>query len=64
VKNWTMAAILTVPLVAQTPGSGTVYPSGSTVSLAEFGVSFQVPQGWRLPRTNPAHSGWRARTGT
>jgi len=46
VKNWTMGAILTVPLVAQTPGSGTVYPSGSTVSLAEFGVSFKVPQGW------------------
>jgi len=45
-KNWTMAAILTVPLVAQTPGSGAVYPAGSTVSLAEFGVSFPVPQGW------------------
>ena len=45
-KNWTMAAILTVPLVAQTPGSGTVYAPESTVSLAEFGVSFQVPQGW------------------
>jgi hypothetical protein len=45
-KNWTMAAILTVPLVAQTPGSGTVYAPESTVSLAEFAVSFEVPQGW------------------
>ncbi|MEO8051561.1 MAG: hypothetical protein ABI833_14170 [Acidobacteriota bacterium] len=41
-----MAAILTVPLMAQTPGSGKVYISDSTVSLVEFGVSFQVPQGW------------------
>lgn len=45
-KNWTMAAILTLPLMAQTAGSGKVYASDSTVSLAEFGVSFQVPQGW------------------
>src|SRR5262249_22142874 len=46
-RRWTTAAILlTVRLAAQTPGSGTVYPSMSTVSLADFGVSFQVPQGW------------------
>ena len=45
-KNWAMTAILTVPLVAQTPGSGTLYAPQSTVSLTEFGVSFQVPRGW------------------
>ena len=44
-KNRTIAAfLLTIPAVAQTPGK--VFPAGSTVNLSEFGVSFQVPQGW------------------
>jgi hypothetical protein len=44
-KNWTIAALLlTISIAAQTPG--TVLPAGSAVNLSEFGVSFQVPQGW------------------
>lgn len=40
------AMLLSVPLAAQTPESRKVYPAASTVNLAEFAVTFQVPQGW------------------